>query len=218
MFQAPARIGASALAPWWRIAMAMLVAAVLIGNWLAPIGIRLQWRSFDAPVLFLLLLLLSLWAFSAAAAIASRRGRYMGRGLSALSLAFAIPPAVAAFVLPVTAEPVAVATVGSDQVVASLMAGAAMGPHYTEFRQERRIVTGLLLARYLGSSDYIGDVTMSFTPPYSLRAVVTPFDASNALFSRSNSPDVVDLRVPPLPSWWWQRARLTIVGGVRDAR
>jgi hypothetical protein len=194
MFKVGARVGGS-ISPECNIALASIISGIFIANWLAPIGLRLQWRRFDAPVLFLSLLLLSWVTYSATRSIRSRSVRYLVRGLSVLVCVFAIPPGIAGFVWPVSAEPVAVTSVGADQIVASLMAGGAVGPHYTEFRQQRSVLPGLVLTRYIGSSDHIGDVTLSFVPPHTLHAVVRPFNLSNA-------PTVIELSVSPLPPQW----------------
>ena len=191
MLKAFARVGAKlGHRPWSQIAWASAIATCLIGNWLAPVGIRLKWRALDAPALFISVLLLSLWVYAAASLISTRGPRLLARGLGTFMCMLAVPVGCAGFLFRVDALPVATTSIGSDKVVASWMAGGAVGPHFTEFRQERSVLPGLLLARTIGSSDYLGDVTMSFTPPHSLRAAVADDSAG--------SPHVIDMSVSPL--------------------
>jgi hypothetical protein len=72
------------------------------------------------------------------------------------------------------ADVVRVGTVvaGSDRVVAYSMVGGAVGPHYTEFREERSVLPGILLARVVGYSPDIGRVALSVTSGGTLRAAV----------------------------------------------
>jgi hypothetical protein len=61
--------------------------------------------------------------------------------------------------------------VGSDRVVAYWMVGGAVGPHYTEFREERSVLPGVLLARVVGYSPDVGSVTLLVASGSTLRAV-----------------------------------------------
>jgi hypothetical protein len=76
------------------------------------------------------------------------------------------------FVFRVDAFPVAEIVVRSDRVVAYWMVGGAVGPHYTEFREERSVLPGVLLARVVGYSPDVGSVTLSVASGSILRAVV----------------------------------------------
>ena len=84
----------------------------------------------------------------------------------------AVPAGCTSFVFRLDALPVAEITVRSDRVVAYWMVGGAVGPHYTEFREERSVLPGVLLARVVGYSPDIGSVRLSVTSGNTLRAVI----------------------------------------------
>jgi hypothetical protein len=81
-----------------------------------------------------------------------------------------------------------------DRVVAYWMVGGALGPHYTEFREERSVLPGVLLARIVGYSPEVGSVTLSVTSENRLRAVVAD-DAGGAV------RDLCECPVVPLLPW-----------------
>jgi hypothetical protein len=109
-------------------------------------------------------------------------------------LVLAIPASCTSLVLRVAALPVAHISFGSDRVTAYWMTGGAVGPHYTEFREERPVVPGLLLVRVVGYSPYLGDVTLSISYGNTFRAVVSKGP-------RGASPDLFQCRVTPLLPW-----------------
>jgi hypothetical protein len=163
---------------------------MLLANWLSPVGFRLNQRSLDALVLFGTLSLLSACVFTSGRRIRTTWQRLMVRSLGAMVFVLAVPVGCTSFVFRVDALPVAEITVRSDRVVAYWMAGGAIGPHYTEFREERSVLPGVLLARVVGYIPDVGSVTLSFTSGSTLRAVVAD-DAEGGtqyLFERPVTP------------------------------
>jgi hypothetical protein len=98
--------------------------------------------------------------------------RLLVRSLGAIIFVLASLAGCISFVFRVDALPVAEIVVGSDRVVAYSMAGGAAGPHYTEYREERSVLPGILLARVVGYSPDIGRVALSVTSGGTLRTVV----------------------------------------------
>lgn len=159
--------------PWLPGVFALTLCALLLANWLGPVGFRLHQRSLDSPVLFGALCLLSAYAFIRGRRIGSTWQRLSVRSLGAIVCMLAVPAGCASLVFRVDALPVADIAVRSDRVVAYWMAGGAVGPHYTEFRQERAVLPGVVLARVLGYSPDIGSVTVSVSSRGTVTAVVT---------------------------------------------
>jgi hypothetical protein len=89
--------------------------------------------------------------------------RLLVRSLGAMVCVLAVLAGCISFVFRVNALPVAKILVRSDTVVAYWMVGGAVGPHYTEFRDERSALPGVLLARVIGYSANIGSVVLSVT-------------------------------------------------------
>jgi len=174
-------------------ALALALCALLLANWLSPIGFRFSERSVDAPVFFIALSVLSARAFMMGSQIRPTWQRLLMRSLGALVFALAVPVGCTTFIFRVDALPVADVSVGSDRVVAYWMVGGAMGPHYTEFRQERSVLPGLLLAGVVGYSPYIGDVALSVNPGNTLRGVIAD--------DTEGSPHRFECRVAPLLPW-----------------
>jgi hypothetical protein len=114
--------------------------------------------------------------------------------LGTLVFVLAVPVGYTSFVFRVDALPVADVSVGSDRVVAYWMVGGAVGPQYTEFREERSVLPGLLLARVIGYIPYIGDVTLSADFANTLRAVVAEDTERGSLHH-------FECRVAPLLPW-----------------
>ena len=194
MLRLVARIDASLRGhPWSQSVLPLALCALLVGNWLAPVGLRLQSRTLNAPALFGGLLLLSIWSFFAVKRISAGWRRRLLRALVIAIWLFAILAGCTSLVLRVDVLPLTWTTFGSDRMVASSVAGGAVGPHYTEFRQERTILPGLVLARLIGSSDYVGDVTMSFPAPQLVRATIAD--------TTPGSPHVFEAHVSPLLPW-----------------
>jgi len=153
--------------------LALALCALLLANWLSPVGFRLNPRSFDSRVLFSTLCLLSACGFRSGRRIATTWQRLSVRSLGALVCMLAVPAGCTSLVFRVDALPVADIAVRSDRVIAYWMAGGAVGPHYTEFRQERAVLPGIVLARVLGYSPDIGSVTLSVSSGGTVTAVVT---------------------------------------------
>jgi hypothetical protein len=89
--------------------------------------------------------------------------------------------------------PIEVATTGGNQIVASMVAGGAFGPHFTEFREQKRVLPGLIFVRTIGYSDAIGSVTFTVSSPGRVRATIsgdTPMTSA-----------VFEARVAPLAPW-----------------
>jgi hypothetical protein len=87
--------------------------------------------------------------------------RLLVRSLGAMVCVLAVPAGCTSFVFRVDALTVAEIVVRSDRVVAYWMVGGAFGPHYTEFREERSVLPGVLLARVVGYSPAVGSVIQS---------------------------------------------------------
>ena len=98
--------------------------------------------------------------------------RLLVRSLGAMVCVLAVLAGCISFVFRVNALPVAKILVRSDTVVAYWIVGGAVGPHYTEFRDERSVLPGVLLARVIGYSANIGSVVLSVTAGNTLSAVV----------------------------------------------
>ena len=179
---------------WLPGALALTFCALLLANWLSPVGFRLKERFMDAPVLFGTLSLLSAYAFMRGRQIRTTWRRLLMRALGALVFVLVVLVGCTTFVFRVDALPVADISVGYDRVVAYWMVGGAMGPHYTEFREERSVVPGLLLARVVGYSPYIGDVTLSLNFGNTLQAVVAEDTERGSLHP-------FECRVAPLLPW-----------------
>ena len=179
---------------WLPGTLALALCVFLLANWISPLGFRLNERSLDAPVLFGTLSLLSACAFMMGRQVGTTWQRLLTRSLGALVFVLAVPVGCTSFVFRIDALPVAHISVGSDRVVAYWMVGGAMGPHYTQFREERSVVPGLLLARVVGYSPYIGDVTLSVNFGNTLRAVV-------AEDTERGSRHLFECRVAPLLPW-----------------
>ena len=158
--------------PWLPSVLALALCALLLANWFSPVGFRLNQRSLDALVLFSALSLLSAWASTSGRRMRTTWQRLLVRSLGAIILVPAILAGCISFVFRVDALPVAKIVVGSDRVVAYSIAGGTVGPHYTEFREERSVLPGILLARVVGYSPDIGRVALSVTSGGTLRAVV----------------------------------------------
>jgi hypothetical protein len=158
--------------PWLPSVLALALCALLVANWLSPVGFRLNQRSLDALVLFGTLSLLSACAFTSGRRMRTTWQRLLVRSLGAMVCLLAVPAGCISFVFRVDALPVAEIVVRSDRVVAYWMVGGAVGPHYTEFREERSVLPGVLLARVVGYSPDIGSVTLSVTSGSTLRAVI----------------------------------------------
>ena len=180
--------------PWVPCLCALTVCALLVANWATPVGIRFQEQSLDAPVLFGTLSVLSAYALVAGRQIRATWLRLLLRSLGALILVLAVPVGCTGIVFRVGALSVAHISVGSDRVVTYWMSGGAVGPHFTEFRQERSVAPGLVLARVLGDSPYIGDVTLAVVSGNTLRAEV-------AEGGKTGLRDLFECRVPPLLPW-----------------
>ena len=158
--------------PWLPSVLALALCALLLANWLSPVGFRLNRRSLDALVLFSALSLISAWASTSGRWMHITWQRLLVRSLGAIIFVPAVLAGCISFVFRVDALPVAEIVVGSDRVVAYWMVGGAVGPHYTEFREERSVLPGVLLARVVGYSHDIGRVALSVTSGSTLRAVV----------------------------------------------
>lgn len=180
--------------PWLPGVLALALCALLVVNWIGPVGFRLHERSLDAPVLFGTLSLLSACGLATARHVRKTWQRQLLRSLCALTFVPAVCVGCISVVFRVDALPVAHTSVGSDRVVAYWRSGGAVGPHFTEFREERSIAPGLLLTRALGDSPYIGDVTLSIVSGNTLRAVV-------AYDTERGSRDRFECRVVPLLPW-----------------
>jgi hypothetical protein len=176
------------------VVLALALCALLLINWVSPLGFRFTERSLDAPVLFGALSLLSAFAVLRGGQIRRTWLRLLVRTAGVSILMLAIPSGCTRCVFWIDALPVAHLSIGSDRVVAYLMAGGAVGPHYTEFREERPVVPGLVLARVVGYSPYIGDVTLAVSDGNSLRAVVSED-------TEGGSPHVFEYQVAPLLRW-----------------
>ena len=159
--------------PWLPSVLALAFCALLLANWLSPVGFRIHPRSLDSPVLFGALCLLSAYALTSGRQLGSTWQRLSVSSLGAIVCVLAVPAGCASFVFRVDALPVADIAVRSDRVVAYWMAGGAVGPHYTEFRQERAVLPGVVLARVLGDSPDIGNVTLSVSSGGTVTAVVS---------------------------------------------
>ena len=159
--------------PWLSSVLALAFCALVVANWLAPVGFRIRPRSVDSPGLFGALCLLSVYAFTSGRRLSSTWQRLSVSSLSAIVCVLAVPTGCASFVFRLDALPVADIAVRSDRVVAYWMAGGAFGPHYTEFRQERAVLPGIVLARVLGYSPNIGSVTLSVSSGGTVTAVTT---------------------------------------------
>jgi len=159
--------------PWLPSILALALCVLFLANWLSPVGFRLHQRSLDSPVLFGALCLLSAYAFTSGRRLGSTWQRLFVQSLGAVVCVLAVPAGCSRVVFRVDAFPVADITVRSDRVVAYWMAGGAVGPHYTEFRQERAVLPGVVLARVLGDSPDIGSVTLSVSSGGTVTAVVT---------------------------------------------
>jgi hypothetical protein len=158
--------------PWLPSVLALALCALLLANWLSPVGFRLNQRSLDALVLFGTLALLSAWAFTSGRRMRTTWQRLLLRSLGAMVCVLAVFAGGISFVFRVDAVPVAEIVVGPDRVVAYWMVGGAVGPHYTEFREERSVLPGVLLARVVGYSSDVGSVTLLVASGSTLRAVV----------------------------------------------
>jgi hypothetical protein len=158
--------------PWLPSVLAIALCALLLANWLSPVGFRLIQRSLDAPVLFGTLSLLAACAFTSGRRIRRTWQRLLVRSLGAMVCVLAVPVGCTSFVFRVDALPLAKITVRSDRVVAYRMAGGAVGPHYTEFREERSVLPGVLLARVVGYIPDLGSVALSVASVSTLRVVV----------------------------------------------
>lgn len=167
----PARIPWHAR-PWLPSVLAITLCALLLANWLSPVGFRLNQRSLNAPVLFGTLSLLAACAFTSGRRIRTTWQRLLVRSLGAMVCVLAVPVGCTSFVFRVDGLPVAEIAVRSDRVVAYWMSGGAVGPHYTEFREERSVLPGVLLARVVGYIPDLGSVTLSVTSGSTLIAVV----------------------------------------------
>jgi hypothetical protein len=113
--------------------------------------------------------------------------------LGALICVFAFLAGCISSFFRVDALPVAEILVQPDRV-AYWMVGGAVGPHYTEFREERSVLPGVLLARVVGYSPEVGSVTLSVTSDNRLLAVVAD-DAGGAVW------DLLECPVVPLLPW-----------------
>ena len=174
---------------WLPGVVALAVCALLLANWLSPVGFRLNQRSLDAPVLFGALFLLAALASKSGQRMRETWQRVLLRSLGALLCVFAILAGCVSFFFRVDALPVAEILVWPDRVVAYWMVGGAVGPHYTELREERSVLPGVLLARIVGYSPEVGSVTLSVTADNRLRAVVAD-DAGGAVRDRFECPVV----------------------------
>jgi len=179
---------------WLPSAFALAVCALLLANWLSPVGFRLNQRSLDAPVLFGALSFLSALASKSGQRMRTTWQRLLLRSMGALICVLAILAGCISFFFRVDALPVAEILVRSDRVVAYRMVGGAVGPHYTEFREERSVLPGVLLARIVGYCPEVGSVTLSVTSENTLRAVVAD-DAEGA------ARDLFECPVVPLLPW-----------------
>lgn len=119
---------------------------------------------------------------------------FLMRSLGTIVCVLAILAGCISCVFWVDAFPVAEIVVRSDRVVAYWMVGGAVGPHYTEFREERSVLPGVLLERVVGYSPAVGDVTLSVTSKGTLRAVVEDDTAGG-------TQHVVECAVTPLLPW-----------------
>lgn len=179
---------------WLPGVLALALCAMLFANWITPVGFRLHERSLDAPVLFGTLSLLSACTFVTGRQIRKAWQRRLLRSLGVLIFVPAACTGCINSVFHVAALPVADISVGSDTVVAYWIEGGAVGPHFTEFREERSVAPGLLLVRVLGDSPYIGAVTLSVVSENTVRAVV-------AYDRERGSRDRFECRVVPLLPW-----------------
>jgi hypothetical protein len=180
--------------PWLSSVLALALCALLLANWLSPVGFRLNRRSLDAPVLFSALSLLSAFASTSGRRMRTTWQRLLVRPLGALICVLAVLAGCISFLFQVDALPIAEIVVRSDRVVAYWMVGGAVGPHYTEFREEQSVLPGILLARVVGYSPNIGSVTLSVTSGSTLRAVVAD-DAGGG------ARHLFESRVAPLLPW-----------------
>jgi hypothetical protein len=179
---------------WLPGVLALALCVLLLINWLSPVGFRLNERSFDGPVLFGTLFLLSAWAIVKGRQFRPSWQSLLVRLIGVSIFVLAIPAGCTSLFFRVAALPVAHISYGSDRVTAYWMTGGAVGPHYTEFREERPIVPGLLLARVVGYSPYIGEVTLSVSHGNTFRAVVSDGP-------RGASPDLFECSVTALLPW-----------------
>jgi hypothetical protein len=140
------------------------------------------------------LCLLSAWAFTSGRRTPTTWQRLLVRSLGAIVFVLAVPAGCIGFVFRVEALPVAEIVVRSDRVVAYWVVGGAVGPHYTEFREERSMLPGVLLVRVVGYSHDVGSVKFSVTSGSTLRAVVTD-DAERG------TPHLFEFPVAPLLPW-----------------
>ena len=176
--------------PAIRSLVALGLFGAMLGNYYSPTSLRLGWRAFDAPLFCGGLVLLAAVAFRSAAYLITKWTRILIRLIAGAALGFGVLVTAVTLLFWVKIYPVAVATSGANRIVANMAAGGAVGPHYTEFREERPIIVGLILAQTLGYSDAIGDVTLTISPPDGLHAVIED-DASG-------ETRTFETRIPPL--------------------
>ena len=80
--------------PWLPSVLALALCALLLANWLSPVGLRLNQRSLDSLVLFGTLSLLSACAFMRGRRMRTTWQRLLVRSLGAVVCVLAVPAAL----------------------------------------------------------------------------------------------------------------------------